>query len=129
MDSKEQMTDKGFDGLNANEPQEPKESEPRGITLYEKVLSVTIICAGSALLIGALALGFVRILGLAGKFEISSELSFGKVACGILISCGIIGAGGCAWKNPAYWDRPFGKLLKFLIPGLLILFTVRQMSY
>ncbi len=127
MNSKEQ-TNRGL-GLNSSTPQQPKESEQRLTTLYEKILSITIIGTGSALLIGALVLGVIRVLGLADKLGVSGELSFSKVAYGILISCGIIGAGGCAWKNPAYWDRPFGKLLKFLIPGLLILFIVRKLSF
>ena len=129
MDSNEQTTSRDLDSPNSSAPQQPKESEQRLTTLYEKVLSVTIICTGSAVLIGALALGIIGVLGLADKLGLSGGLPLIKVACAIAISCGIIGAGGFAWKNPAYWDRPFGKLLKFLIPGLLILFVVRQLSF
>ena len=95
-----------------NQTLQPVPAKERTITVYEKILAVTIMCCGSGLLIAALIALFIK------------EIPLKNTAYGFLLGSGIISLGGYAWKNPAYWDRPFGKILKIAIPLLFILSVV-----
>jgi lipoprotein len=93
--------------------QKSTEKQLRPTTVYEKSLAILIIGLGCVFLLAALAALVGACLG---------KLPFGRGVYGLFLGGGTLGLGGYAWKNPAYWDRPFGKFLKVLIPLLILLF-------
>ena len=93
--------------------QKSTEKQLRSTTVYEKSLAILIIGLGCVFLLAALAALVGACLG---------KLPFGRGVYGLFLGGGTLGLGGYAWKNPAYWDRPFGKFLKVLIPLLILLF-------
>ena len=93
--------------------QKSTEKQLRPTTVYEKSLAILIIGLGCVFLLAALAALVGACLG---------KLPFGRGVYGLFLGGGTLGLGGYAWKNPAYWDRPFGKFLKVLIPLLIPLF-------
>ena len=93
--------------------QKSTEKQLRPTTVYEKSLASLIIGLGCVFLLAALAALVGACLG---------KLPFGRGVYGLFLGGGTLGLGGYAWKNPAYWDRPFGKFLKVLIPLLILLF-------
>ena len=107
-------------GQNMEEQiQKVTEEQSRPTTVYEKILASVILLLGCAILLGVLALCIF--------IPTAPETAQGKFSArhaiyGTLLGIGALGLGGYAWKNPAYWDRPFGKFLKVLIPLLIFLF-------
>lgn len=93
--------------------QKSTEKQLRSTTVYEKSLAILIIGLGCVFLLAALAALVGACLG---------KLPFSRGVYGLFLGGGTLGLGGYAWKNPAYWDRPFGKFLKVLIPLLILLF-------
>ena len=92
--------------------QKSTEKQLRSTTVYEKSLAILIIGLGCVFLLAALA-------ALAGKLPFRREGVYG-----LFLGGSTLGLGRYAWNNPAYWDRPFGRILKVAIPLLLILFFV-----
>lgn len=93
--------------------QKSTEKQLRPTTVYEKSLAILIIGLGCVFLLAALAALVGACFG---------KLPFSRGVYGLFLGGGTLGLGGYAWKNPAYWDRPFGKFLKVLIPLLILLF-------
>ena len=95
--------------------QKSTEKQLRSTTVYEKSLAILIIGLGCVFILAALA-------AMVGAWF--GKLPFSRGVYGLFLGGGTLGLGGYAWKNPAYWDRPFGRIIKVAIPLLLILFFV-----
>ena len=96
--------------------QKSTEKQLRSTTVYEKSLAILIIGLGCVFLLAALAALEGACLG---KLPFRREGVYG-----LFLGGSTLGLGRYAWNNPAYWDRPFGRILKVAIPLLLILFFV-----
>lgn len=99
--------------------QKTQQEPSRPTTVYEKILASVILLLGCAILLGVL---FLCIWMPNAPEAAQGKFSARHAMYGVLLGLGALGLGGYAWRNPAYWDRPFGKFLKVLIPLLLILF-------